>query len=314
MKDEDFYRILGVNRSDTHEKIKKAYRKLARELHPDTNKNNKSAEERFKKVSAAYAVLGDNDKREKYDKYGIDGLRDGFDPEMWRRYGGGFGGGRTHSNTGQGPFDAGGFTGFGAMEDIFESLFGQGAQRRSTRGQRSRKWGFEEKGAKIETTLEVELMDTILGRELQIVIPVEGNQKRLKVKIPKGIEEGQKIRLKEQGGVSQSNGKSGDLIIEIKVKSDKIYQRKELNLEKKENITIGKAYDGGVIEVDTPWGQVKMTIPPGTQGGQRMRLKGKGVKKGSNKGDLFVQLNVAIPTKRDKKTKKAIEKIEEMYE
>ena len=169
MSNEDLYAVLGVSRSASKEEIKKAYRKLARELHPDRNQENKSAEERFKKVSAAYAVLGDEEKRKMYDQYGIDGLRDGFDPNMWKRYGGYAdrgSGGRVETNFG-GGFDFGGFQGFGAMEDIFESLFGK----RGGRGRRKAEntaWGggIPEKGAQVRSVLEIELMDAILGREL----------------------------------------------------------------------------------------------------------------------------------------------------
>ena len=185
-------------------KLKKAYRKLARDLHPDRNKDNKAAEEKFKKVSAAYAVLGDEEKRKLYDQYGIDGLRDGFDPNMWKQYGG-FGGGRN-GGAGSGGFDFGGqgvdfggFHGFGAMEDIFESLFG--GRRRGRSGRTGSHWGQgSEKGPSVKSTLEVELMDAVLGRELEIVIPIEGERKKLKLKIPEGIESGKNNSSERAGG------------------------------------------------------------------------------------------------------------------
>lgn len=317
MGQEDFYHILGISSGASDADIKKAYRKLARELHPDRNKDNPMAEEKFKKVSAAYAVLGDKKKRTLYDKYGIDGLRDGFDPDMWNRYGNPFAGGdtghRTYRTTGQEGFDFGGFSGFGALEDIFEGLFGEEVKGRSQRGPRARNWGFGDQGAQIKSTLAVELLDAVIGRELQIVIPVGGEKKKLKVTIPKGLDDGQKIRLKGQGGNSSGGGPPGDLLLEIKIKEDKDYERTGFDLIKSEAITVGQAYKGAQIPVSTPWGKVKLSIPAGTQGGQKMRLKGKGVRKGNKKGDLYVQIVLRIPEKRDKETEKVIEKLESLY-
>jgi DnaJ-class molecular chaperone len=306
---EDFYRILGVQKGASKDEVKKAYRKLARELHPDRNKDNKDAEERFKKVSAAYAVLGDEEKRKLYDQYGVDGLRDGFDPNMWRQYGGGFGSDFGGKSSG-GGFDFGGFEGFGAMEDIFESLFGnRGRGRRRT----TTTWAQGEKGANVRSALEVELMDVILGRELQVIVPIENERKNLKVKIPKGIEDGKSIRLKAQGARSKNGGKSGDLILQIRVKNDKEYERHRNDLYKKEKLTIGEAYNGIVKDVSTPWGPVKITVPKGTQGGSKLRLRGKGIQKGEESGDMYIQVVITIPSKRDKKTEEAIKNIEKCY-
>jgi curved DNA-binding protein len=314
MESEDFYSILGVNRGATNSEIKKAYRKLARKLHPDRNKDNKQAEERFKKVSAAYAVLGDKEKKKLYDKYGIDGLRDGFDPKMWEQFGGMGAGRRGYGGRAQTPFDIGGFAGFGAMEDIFESLFGTSGNVRRQQGARGRNWGVRQKGPEIKSTLEVELMDIIKGRELEIVIPVDGERKKLKVKVPRGIADGQTMRLKGQGGKSNNGGLPGDLMLEIKIKKDKTYERRGLDLEKTEMITIGQAYRGAVVSIDTPWGQLKMSVPSGTQGGQQLRLKGKGIKKGKEQGDLYVRMNIKIPVEQDEKAEEAIEIIEALYD
>jgi molecular chaperone DnaJ len=160
MAKDDLYEILGVSRGASETEIKKAYRKLARELHPDRNKNNKQAEERFKKVSAAYAVLGNKEKRKLYDQFGVDGLRDGFDPQKWRQYGGGFTGEWPPSGRGYQSqnFDFGGFSGFGALEDIFESLFGGGPRGRAAGRAGARNWGFGQQemqqGAGIRSTLD----------------------------------------------------------------------------------------------------------------------------------------------------------------
>lgn len=318
MDSEDLYKILEVSRDASDAEIKKSYRRLARELHPDRNRNDKVSEERFKKVSAAYAVLSDKKKKELYDKYGVDGLRDGFDPNMWNQYGGyhgGWPGPGAHAYGSNGEFDFGGFSGFGALEDIFENLFGGGMGKRGRTGRAAgTRWNVAQGGAQVKSTLEVELMDVVLGRELQIAIPIKGKRKSLKVKIPKGIESGKTIRLKGQGEESPNGGPSGDLLLEIMVKKDASYQRDGLDLTKKQNITIGQAYNGAVIPVETPWGSIKVTIPKGAQGGQRLRIKEKGMERGSKKGDLYIVLNITIPKSRSKRTKEAVAKLEEMYE
>lgn len=307
---EDLYMLLGVGRDASEAEIKKAYRKLARELHPDKNKGNKEAEERFKKVSAAYAVLSDKEKKKLYDQYGIDGLRDGFDPEQWKRYGAQAGGGAPYG----GGVDFGGFSGFGGMESIFETLFGGSAGGR--RGGRRSAWGQgmpAQKGPQIRSQLDVELMDAVLGRELGIVIPIEGERKSLKVRIPQGLETGQSIRLKGQGARSQMGGEPGDLIIEVSVKDDSVYTRKGNDLEKTETITVGQAYLGDTIEVETPWGKGRLNIPPGTQGGRRMRIRGHGIRKGEKKGDLFVAINIRIPEGRGEEVEEAVKNLEKLY-
>ena len=211
MKSEDLYTILGVAKDAPAVEIKKVYRKLARELHPDRNKGNKEAEERFKKVSAAYAVLGNAEKRKLYDKYGIDGLRDGFDPKMWERAQG-FGGRGAGRARQQGePVDFGGFTGFGGMEDIFETLFGRNAYQRGQARRHEWDMSVPARGPDVKSQMEVELLDAVLGRELQIVVPIEGERHNLKVKLPRGIESGKSIRLKGQGG--RGAGDPGDLIV-----------------------------------------------------------------------------------------------------
>jgi curved DNA-binding protein len=311
---EDFYKILGVGKEAKKEEIKKAYRKLARELHPDRNNNNKEAEEKFKKVSAAYAVLGDEEKRKKYDTYGIDGLRDGFDQQMWKQYGENNSRGRgEYRGGGFGGFDFGGFEGFGAMEDIFESLFGTQRRRKESYAEKEYWKKTKQKGTKVKSKLEVELMDAVIGRELQLIVPIEGEKKKLKIKIPQGIESGKTMRLKGQGAKSKNGGPPGDLLLEIIVKKDKIYERIGEDLYKREVIKIGEAYNGTVKDVNTPWGEVKVTIPKGTQGGSKLRLRGKGIKKENKNGDLYINVAIAIPKKSAKEAKEAIEILEKYY-
>jgi len=310
MPQEDLYEILGVSRSASAQEIKKKYRQLARELHPDRNKDDRSAEERFKKVSAAYAVLSDAKKRGLYDQFGADGLRDGFDPQQWspsRR------GGPSSGAAGAGDFDFGGFRGFGDMESIFESLFGQEARRgrrRPTRGP----FPPNNPGATVQSTLEIDLDDAVLGRELSIGIDIGGGERRhLKVKVPEGVEDGQTLRLKGQGAASPDGGPAGDLLLEIRIRQDESYRRKGLDLYRVVPVTVGEAWRGGPIGVATPWGRLKITLPPRSQGGKRLRMKGKGVNRNGVQGDFYVQISIQIPLGDDAETASAIEALEKRY-
>ncbi len=301
---DDLYRELGLDRNAGEADIKKAYRRLAKQYHPDRNRNNPAAEEKFKKVSAAYAVLSDARKKELYDRYGIDGLRDGFDPDKWQRAAAG----------GDNPFggvDFGGFSGFGGMEDIFETLFGGSPGRR--RGQSRTSFRHTPPGADIRTTLEIELLDAVVGRELDIAIPVDGERRQLKVKVPAGVESGQTIRLKEQGARSPVGGKSGDLLLNIRIREEGPLRRQGMDLVTEQTVTIGQAWHGDTIEVATPWGSGRLKIPAGTQGGARMRIRGHGVRRGSEKGDLIVQIQLRIPTRRSDETSALIDKLEKQY-
>jgi DnaJ-class molecular chaperone len=313
MLTEDLYKILGVERTASEHEIKKVYRRLARELHPDKNKGNKEAEERFKKVSAAYAVLGNAEKRKLYDRYGIDGLRDGFDPAAWSRaqeFGRRSGGGRTRTGDAS---EFGGFAGFGGMEEIFEALFGGGG--RGQRAGRRVRWAAETPPAAVETRshMEVDLLDAVIGRELQIVVPVDGERRSLKVSLPRGIESGKCIRLKGQGERGGRGSERGDLIIEIAVRESDVYTRKGMDLIKKEEITVGHAFFGGPLNVETPWGSGKVSIPPGTRGGNRIRIKGHGVRTAQGSGDLYVQINIVLPERRDAATEEAVRRLEALY-
>ena len=303
---DDLYKELGLSRNASESDIKKAYRQLARKFHPDANKDDPQAEEKFKKISAAYAVLSDKKKKDLYDKYGINGLRDGFDENQWRQYGGG--------NQYGGDVNFGGFSGFGGMESIFETLFG-GGRSRGSRVSGSPPWSTSggQRGEDVKSSLEIDAMDAILGRELELLVPVNGEQKKLKVKIPRGIESGKSIRLKNQGKTGLFGGKTGDLILELIVRDNGPYRRQNDNLIKEQNITIGQAYLGDVITVETPWGEGKLKVPAYTQGGTKMRIKGHGIRKGDIKGDLLVQLNIILPTDTSKSTEELIKKLEKAY-
>jgi curved DNA-binding protein len=145
------------------------------------------------------------------------------------------------------------------------------------------------------------------------MIPIEGKQKRLKVKVPKGVENGQTIRLKGQGAQSHRGGQPGDLMLEVVIRPNNEYERNGLDLTMKHSITFGQAYFGASTEIVTPWGKVNLKIPKGTNGGQKMRLKGKGMKKGRQHGDLYVLLNISIPSRNDEEAENMVKQLETLY-
>jgi curved DNA-binding protein len=314
MRNDELYQLLGVNKTANEVEIKKAYRKLARELHPDSNKGNKQAEEKFKKVSAAYAVLSDKKKRTLYDEFGLDGLRDGFDPQMYRKYANRGTGprGSTWGNSETQEYDLGGFEGFGALEDIFESLFG----RKKEAGRRSQ-GEYDRGGKEVNETkyvLEVDFIEAVVGKEKQIQVNVDGEIKRLLVTLPQGVDSGKVLRLKGQGERKIGGSGNSDLLIEIRVKDDKKYEKIGMDLKKAQKLTIGQAYHGAQVPVETPWGKVNVTIPPKTQSGKVLRLKGQGIRNKKEMGDLYVVVHIQIPTKGTKEEEQLIEKLEKKYE
>jgi molecular chaperone DnaJ len=316
MAQKDLYEVLGVGRGSSEDEIKKAYRKLARKYHPDVNPGDAAAETRFKEASAAYAVLSDKEKRQKYDTYGhaAFGGAPGENP-----FTGGAGGGFA-------GFDFSQFGGTGRrrgartrsahstedFSDLFGDLFGGGA------GARSMRRG----GHDVEAETTVELRDAIRGTTLQLSIPREKECSRcgglgnvggnvcpvcrgsgmvretdtVKVKVPEGVRDGQKIRLRGKGGSGIGGGPAGDLILLIHVRSHRFFQRKGDDIHIELPITLTEALRGAEIEVPTIHGPVRARIPAGTQGGQSFRISGKGVVTGKGKtGDHYYKVQIVLP-------------------
>ncbi len=294
MNKRDYYEVLGVRKNVTESEMKKTYRQLARKFHPDVNPGDKGAEERFKEISEAYAVLSDPEQRKKYDTMGHAAFGPGFDPfEGFRTgaRGGGdiedilrgiFGGSRRTSNQG----------GYG---DIFSDIFGATREQTPPRAQNLR-------GNDINYTLEVNLDDAFRGR--LVSISLNRNQsngkvmpERLRVRIPKGVDNGSKVRLAKKGEPGYNGGPPGDLYIVIKVRSHPVFERKGNNLHVSVPITFSEAALGSRVVVPTLEGETKMTVPEGTQGDQTFRLREKGMPhlKGSEHGDLYVTVNVVVP-------------------
>jgi DnaJ-class molecular chaperone len=283
----DPYKELGVSKGASADEIKKAFRKLAKELHPDKNPGDKAAEERFKRITAAFDLLGDAEKRAKYDRGEIDA--DGR--EQFRGFGGGHpgGGGR------QGGFGGfGGSGGRGGFEDIdLEELFGGfggGGRAKSGFG-----GGFGGKGQDVRATLEVSLEDTIAGTTRRIQF---SDGRMLDVAIPKGASDGQVIRLKGQGAPGRG-GQAGDALIELRIQPHPVFKREGADLTMDLPVSVPDAVLGGKIQVPTPEGAVMMTIPKGSNSGKLLRLKGRGAYAGGKRGDLLARLAVTLPETLD---------------
>ena len=279
----DYYKVLGVDKNATQEEIRKAYRRLSKKYHTDLN-DSPDAKQRFQEINEANRVIGNPEKRKKYDEYG----------EYWQ-HADEFEAQRQQYKRGDG-FDFGGFGGFGdfthsadntsSFSDFFESLFGG----QSFGGRRKR----ETKGKDFETELRVNLRD-VMSTNKQ-VINVNGNN--LRITIPAGISDGQKIRIKGQGGAAPDGAARGDLYITFRINDDAQFQRKEDDLYTSATVDIFTLMLGGEINIPTVDGSVRMQIKAGTQPDSKLRLRGKGVpryKQQDERGDLIVTIKGIIP-------------------
>jgi len=321
MAGKDYYKILGVSKNASDQDLKKTYRKLALKYHPDKNKGDKTAEEKFKEVSEAYAVLSDPKKRKQYDMFGSDQFSQRFSQEdifqgfdignMMRDYGFStgdvfrtiFGGEkRRRGGFGQGGFDSRfGSSGFGRGGGR-DDLFGQGkGSRRST------------KGADQTTTIRIPFREAVSGGERLITFQSNGTQEEIKVKIPAGIQTGKSLRLRGKGSPSPYGGQSGDLLIEIVVEEDPVFRRDGDDIYVEKAVPFTLAVLGGKIEVPTLEGNRKLTVKSGAQSDSKLRVKGAGAPKikGGGKGDLYVVIKVQTPKNLSPEQKKLIEKLAE---
>jgi DnaJ-class molecular chaperone len=318
MADKDYYKILGVSQGASDAEIKKAYRKLAKQHHPDVNKGDKSSEDRFKDISAAYDTLSDKKKRQEYD--------------MMRTYGGagfGGGGGEAHGFRGRpdGGFDFSTFTGpggggashgnvhfeYGDLSDLFGDMFGGGVKGGGARtggGFGGKTRSAPVRGADRTYAMEIDFLDSVRGMTTKIGFEdSHGKAEKINVKIPAGVKTGSKIRLAGKGDPSPSGGASGDLFIEVKVRPHPYFSREGDDIFLQLPITIDEAVNGAQIEVPTVDGKLKMKIPAGTQGGQKFRLKGKGVvhRHDDGHGDQYVVVQLQLPPNLDKESRNLIE-------
>jgi molecular chaperone DnaJ len=349
---EDFYQLLGVPRTATAEEIKKAYRKQAKKYHPDVNPGSKSAEDRFKQVSVAFEVLGDPKKRKLYDEFGEDALKMGFDESKaaaFRAYraqqaagGGRAAGGRS------GFFDFGGSV---DLNDIFEQLF-RGARGRAAAsgvgfdpfgGVSAEARAGPTRGEDLSTRVAVTLQEAVRGTERALSVTRPGRcpscdglgvrgrgqkpcrdcdgtgvveeTKRLTVTIPPGVATGSRIRLAGQGAAGPQGGPPGDLYIETDVAEHPLVRREGDDLYLDLPITVPEAALGAEVRVPTFEGDVTVTIPPASQSGRKLRLRGKGVPalRGGGRGDLYLTLRVMVPDVPSAEVKAAVEALKRAY-
>ncbi|HEY9869833.1 MAG TPA: J domain-containing protein [Candidatus Obscuribacterales bacterium] len=292
VKYKDYYQTLGVSRSATDKEIKAAYRKLARQYHPDANPGNKQAEEKFKEITEAYEVLKDAEKRRRYDMLGSN-WKAGAEfrpPPDFSGFGFDFG---DLGGFGKGGFGRGGGS---AFSDFFEMLFGQGFTGQGAPGAAA---GRSMKGQDQEAEIELSVEELARGTTKNIQISAPGlKPKTLEVKIPAGLRSGKKVRVPGEGGVGMSGGGRGDLFLRVKVKPHAQYVVDGDNLISELAITPATAVLGGEATVPTLDGSVKIVIPPGSQSGRMLRLRGKGLPryKQDGRGDHLVKLKIAIPS------------------
>lgn len=330
MEQQDYYKVLGVQRSAGLDQIRKAYRKLARKHHPDVNPGNKQAEDKFKQISVAYEVLSDPEKRKRYDEFGEAGLASGFDPEQarayqkWRR--------QSEQTGSSYRFQAGDFDDLFNFGDLGE-FWRPGASGGRSAG----------RAQDTEAEMDIDFLDAVRGFQTTLTIQrpttcgecrgtgrKPGSRSQLcsacggsgsvvrpetvRVNIPPGAETGKRIRVPGKGGSAGRGAPAGDLFITPMVRQHPLLARAGRDLTMDLPITIGEALRGAVIEVPTPTGRVEVKIPPGVQSGQRLRIKGKGVQAhGRNPaGDLYLRLMIRAP--KGGVPKEVAERIDNAYD
>jgi DnaJ-class molecular chaperone len=273
---QDLYAILGVKRTATNDEIRRAYRKLAKDLHPDQNKGDTRAEEQFKRVSAAFAVLGNPEKRKRYDAGEIDGM------------------GNERANpfySGDGRTDGfGGFnTGSGEFSDLFGDLFG----RRGSGG-----GAFTMRGMDYRYNLEIGFLEAVNGAKKRVQFP---DNETLDISVPSGVETGQTLRLRHKGGPGAGRGEPGDALIELKVQPHPLFGRDGDNITLEVPVSLNEAILGARIEVPTIDGRVTVAVPKGASSGQILRLRGKGIKNSRSGmlGDQLITLKIILPSQID---------------
>ena len=289
----DYYTTLGVERTADAASIKKAYRKLAQKYHPDRNPDDKSAEDRFKEITEAYAVLSDQEKRRQYDQFGANGFHQRFSQEdIFRNMD--FG-------------DIFGNFGGGGNEDLFSQLFGGGGAR--PRGNQRR----PSKGQDYSMQISIPFRLAVQGGERRIDYQSNGRVEQIKVRIPAGIEAGSKLRVAGKGGSSQSGGPSGDLFLEIGIDPDPLFSREGNDLLVRVEVPFSGICLGTSVEVPTLDSPKRIKVPAGLQPGQKIRLRGFGVAASGRRpvGDLYAVIQVAVPKTLNDEQQKLMEKLQE---
>lgn len=281
--EKDFYKILGISKDASESEIKKTYRKLARQYHPDSNPGDAKAEAKFKEISEAFSVLSDAEQRKEYDAV--------------RAMGSGA------------RFSAPGGGGAGGFEDVFSTFFGGGARGGFPGGFGGFDFG-PTAGVDLTTRTSIDFIDSIHGATIKLQLQ---GMEPLNVKIPAGVQDGQKIKLRGKGQPSPNGGPSGDLIVTVRVKPHPVFSRDGNNIRISVPVTFAEAALGATITVPTLGGEpVRLKVAPGTPNGRVLRIKGKGVNNGTVSGDLLATVEVAVPSHLSDKARKALEAFEEL--
>ena len=307
----DYYKTLGVSRDASPADIKKAYRKLARKFHPDVNPDDKSAKQKFQEVQKAFDVLNDAGKRELYDRYGssFESMGSGGPRGSHNRGGstpGGFEDVDFSEIFGERFGGGGGGEGGSPFSDIFSQF------RRSSSGRRSA--AQPRRGADITAELEIPFTTSIVGGDAQLTVRRKaGNTETITVKIPAGIEDGKKVRLRGQGEES-SRGTPGDILITVHVLPHAFFQRRGNHLDVNLPMTLGEAALGAKVDLPTPKGTISLRVPPGTSSGMKLRVRGHGVATKEGTGDLFAEVQIVIPKQLDEESKETISKLEARWQ
>jgi len=310
----DYYQILGVPRSASEKEIKRAYRRLARQYHPDKNPDDKAAEERFKEINEAHEVLADADKRGKYDRLGAQWRQwqhMGYDPRdfdfgQWRA-----GGAPRHGRAQYGnPDDL--FGGSGTFSDFFQSIFGGGMG-----GQPRMRWQQTQpqnrRGQDYEQPVEITLEEAFQGTSRLL----EGGGRRLEVKIPPGVKTGSKVRISGQGGAGPGRGPAGDILLRVQVLPHQVFEREKDDVHCEVPVELYTALLGGEVRVPTLTGTVRLKIPAETQNGRSFRLRGQGMphlRDPDHRGDLFARVKLALPQQLSEQEKELIRELAKLRE
>ena len=323
MEFKDYYQTLGVGKTASDKELKQAYRKLARKFHPDVNPGDKSAEAKFKEINEAYEVLGDPEKRRKYDELGANWRM--YEQAQQQGYGGGspFGAGTPFGGSGGAwTINMGGPGGYRTMSedemremfgdedpfsDFFKTFFGGGAAPREARTAGRGRGGRTQKGRDVEHAVDLTLEEAFHGATRRISIKEGGHARSIDVRIPAGVNDGSRVRAAGEGGAGAHGGASGDLYLRVSIRPHAVFERDGNDLRTKVAVPVTTAVLGGEANVPTMTGTVRLKIPETTQNGQVFRLKGHGmpaVGKPDQRGDLYAAVEVQLPRNltRDQRT------------
>lgn len=338
MEYKDYYKVLGVNKSASQDEIKKAYRKLARKFHPDANPGNKQAEEKFKEIGEAYEVLKDPEKRSKYDQLGANWKQfSRAGQQQWQGWRPGPGQQTYTYDFSGAEFDFGdmgsGFSDFFEMffgsgsDERFTSFFGsrgagpgtgtQSGTRNKSQQQKRSFWrtGANQKGQDFQYDLNITLREAYFGTQRRISFQKDGNIRTIDVKVPIGVRDGGKIRVKGEGGPGPQGGANGDLYLLVHITPHHFFNIKGSDLYCELPVTLDEAIFGASVDVPTFDGKISMKVPPKTQSGKTLRLKGKGMPgvKSKGSGDLYAKIKIVIPSDLSAEQEKHLKAFAKVY-